>query len=90
MIWELEFNQLVKISDWEEGVRNSLLMTISKYEKRLHDIDVDVTLSEIEEENADKVSHVRRKAQITVTGKMERNNEDFRFNTLLYISPLSQ
>lgn len=90
MIWELEFNQLVKISDWEEGVRNSLLMTISKYEKRLHDIDVDVTLSEIEEENADKVSHVRRKAQITVTGKMERNNEDFHFNTLLYISPLSQ
>lgn len=24
MIWDLEFNQLVKISDWEEGVKNSL------------------------------------------------------------------
>ena len=22
MIWDLEFNQLVKISDWEEGVKN--------------------------------------------------------------------
>ena len=25
MIWDLEFNQLVKISDWEEGVKNSLI-----------------------------------------------------------------
>ena len=35
MIWDLEFNQLVKISDWEEGVKNSLIKTIEKYEKRL-------------------------------------------------------
>ena len=54
MIWDLEFNQLVKISDWEE------------------------------------VSHIRRKAQITVTGTMDRTNEKFNFNTSLYISPLSQ
>ena len=24
MIWDLEFNQLVKISDWEEGVKKLL------------------------------------------------------------------
>ena len=32
MIWDLEFNQLVKISDWEEGVKNSLIKTIEKYQ----------------------------------------------------------
>lgn len=90
MIWDLEFNQLVKISDWEEGVKNSLIKTIEKYEKRLRNVDVNVTLLEIEEENIDKVSHVRRKAQITVTGTMDRTNEKFSFNTSLYISPLSQ
>ena len=42
------------------------------------------------EENIDKVSHIRRKAQITVTGIMDRTNEKFSFNTSLYISPLSQ
>ena len=55
MIWDLEFNQLVKISDWEEGVKNSLIKTIEKYEKRLRNVDVNVTLLEIEEENIDKV-----------------------------------
>ena len=89
MIWDLEFNQLVKISDWEEGVKNSLIKTIEKYEKRLRNVDVNVTLLEIEEENIDKVSHIRRKAQITVTGIMDRTNEKFSFNTSLYISPLS-
>ena len=81
MIWDLEFNQLVK---------NSLIKTIEKYEKRLRNVDVNVTLLEIEEENIDKVSHIRRKAQITVTGIMDRTNEKFSFNTSLYISPLSQ
>ena len=75
MIWDLEFNQLVKISDWEEGVKNSLIKTIEKYEKRLRNVDVNVTLLEIEEENIDKVSHIRRKAQITVTGTMDRTND---------------
>ncbi len=90
MIWDLEFNQLVKISDWEEGVKNSLINTISKYEKRLRDVDVDVTLLEIEEENVNKISHIRRKAQIVVTGIMDKTNDKFSFNTSLYISPLSQ
>lgn len=90
MIWDLEFNQLVKISDWEEGVRNSLINTISKYEKRLRNVNVDVTLLEIEEENVNKMSHIRRKAQIVVTGAMDRTNEKFNFSTSLYISPLSQ
>lgn len=90
MIWDLEFNQLVRISDWEEGVKNSLIKTIEKYEKRLRNIAVNVTLLEIEEENRDKVSHIRRKAQIFVTGIMDKTNEKFSFNTSLYISPLSQ
>ena len=49
-----------------------------------------VEIPYIKEENIDKVSHIRRKAQITVTGIMDRTNEKFSFNTSLYISPLSQ
>lgn len=90
IIWDLEFNQLVKISDWEEGVRNSLIETIGKYEKRLRNVNVDVTLLEIEEESVNKISHIRRRAQITVAGIMDRTNEKFNFTTSLYISPLSQ
>lgn len=42
IIWELEFNQLVKVRDWEETVRNSLVQSITAYERRLKDVRVDV------------------------------------------------
>ena len=90
MIWELEFNQLVKASDWEDGVRNSLLLAINKYETRLDEINVDVTLSEVEEEPRNNISHVKRKAHISVTGKIKETSAPFHFKTSVNISPLSQ
>lgn len=90
LIWELEFNQLVKISDWEDGVRNSLLQTIKNFEPRLSEVDVNVALSEIEEENRTNISHVRRRAMITVTGKIIKTATPFHFSTSIHISPLSQ
>lgn len=89
IIWELEFSQLVKASDWENNVRESLTKTIQLYEKRLKDINVNVVLSEIDDENKKNI-HVRRNAQITVTGKISSTDLPFYFSTLIYISPLSQ
>ena len=90
-IWELEFNQLVKVYEWEEKVKQSLVDTINKYEKRLYDIDVKVSLSEFEKEsNLRARRDIRRKADIFVTGKIVYQDLPFHFNTTLYISPLSQ
>ena len=33
VLWELEFSQLVKISDWENRVQESLLQAITTYEE---------------------------------------------------------
>ncbi|MBM6671789.1 MULTISPECIES: GPW/gp25 family protein [Bacteroidaceae] len=88
-IWDLEFNQLVKINEWEEKVQVSLIKAIQLYEKRLKNVSVKVVLSEIEDENKKNI-HVRRKAQITVTGNIVSTDLPFHFNTLVYISPLSQ
>ena len=71
VIWELEFSQLVKISDWENRVQESLLQAITTDEERRKDISVSVVLSEIDDENK-KETHVRRKAQIAVKGKIVR------------------
>lgn len=90
-IWELEFNQLVKVYEWEEDVKQSLIDTITKYEKRLYDIDVTVNLSEFEGESS--IRHrkdIRRKADIYVEGKIIYQDIPFHFNTTLFISPLSQ
>ncbi|PKH52837.1 lysozyme [Tenacibaculum sp. Bg11-29] len=90
-IWELEFNQLVKIYEWEERVRVSLLESIVKYETRLTDIKVGVSLSEIDTDiDSEKYSQVRRKAVINVSGNIIQTGIAFNFNTSLYVSPLSQ
>ena len=90
-IWELEFNQLVKIYEWEERVRVSLLNCITKYETRLTKISVNVSLSEIDTDiDSKKYSEVRRKAVISVTGNIVQTGIAFDFNTSLYVSPLSQ
>ena len=90
IIWELEFNQLVKVRDWEETVRNSLIQSITTYERRLKDVRVDVHLSEIEEDLLGKNPNIRRQANITIHAQIESTDIPFVFNTLVYISPLSQ
>lgn len=90
IIWELEFNQLVKVRDWEEKVRESLINTINLYEKRLKDVDVQVDLSEIEDEITYKSPSIRRQASISVHAIIKDTDEPFFFNTTVYISPLSR
>lgn len=91
VIWELEFNQLIRIHDWEEEVKTSLMACISKYEKRLKDLEIDVLLSEVDDNFLQtKNSHVRRKASINISANMVGNNIPFHFNTIIYISPLAQ
>ena len=89
-IWDLEFNQLVKINKWEEKVKDSLYDAFSEYEPRLKDIDVSVRLSEIDDSSDTIDVHVRRKAEIKVFGTIVETETPFNFATLFYISPLSQ
>lgn len=89
-IWELEFHQLVRADIWEDEVSASLLATINKYEPRLKQVEVKVTLSEIEDYSHHSKVHIRRKADITVKGLLVTNQLPFYFTTAIYISPLSQ
>ncbi|CAM1355890.1 MULTISPECIES: GPW/gp25 family protein [Tenacibaculum] len=89
-IWDLEFNQLVKINKWEEKVKDSLYYAFIEYEPRLKDIRVSVRLSEIDDDAETTDVHVRRKAEIKVFGTIIETEAPFNFATLFYISPLSQ
>ena len=88
-IWELEFNQLIRTHEWEEQVSNSLQASIQKHEKRLKNVDVSVHLSEVHTESKNHVQ-VRKKAEIYVKGTIVFSEVPFHFNTILYISPITQ
>ena len=90
VIWNLEYNQTVFNQDWEENVKKSLEKTVVKYEHRLKKIEVNVELTEVEEEIRNKYPNARRRVRIGVRGLLILNDNPFYFNTYLYISPLSQ
>ncbi|MFC2530273.1 GPW/gp25 family protein [Segatella oris] len=90
VIWNLEYNQTVFNQDWEENVKKSLEKTVVKYEHRLKNIEVNVELTEVEEEIRNKYPNARRRVRIGVRGLLILNDNPFYFNTYLYISPLSQ
>lgn len=90
IIWNLEYNQVVINNDWEENVKKSLEKTITKYERRLKDIRVQVDLTEVEEEIRNKYPNARRRVKIWIFGLLVANDRPFHFSTHLYISPISQ
>ncbi|NVK64743.1 MAG: GPW/gp25 family protein [Flavobacteriales bacterium] len=91
-IWELEFNQMVKVHQWEELVERSLRDTVQKYEHRLTDLRIDVSLIQIDKSvsDFDDRTEVRKQASISIEGKMKESGTKFMFNTQLLVSPLSQ
>lgn len=90
-IWELEFSQLVKIYEWEEKVRKSIENGVKKYEKRLTDTTTNVKLTEVGNKITSKQrTEIRRKADITVRGRVLYSDLPFYFSTTVFISPLSQ
>ncbi len=66
------------------------MQSITTYERRLKDVRVDVHLSEIEGDLLGKNPNIRRQANITIHAQIESTDIPFVFNTLVYISPLSQ
>lgn len=86
IIWELELHQLIKIKDWEENVRSSLLESILCYGPRLRDVSLEVRLSEIDKGDADdyilsKHPYVTCRASIQVRGIIDSSDEAFSSQT---------
>ncbi|MEX8547210.1 MAG: GPW/gp25 family protein [Mucilaginibacter sp.] len=89
-IWDLDFELIISESIWEEKLRQSLLRSISRYEQRLYDIQVDVHIKEVNKfYPLRNVNEIKKKVEITVSGKMQETGEYYRFATSLYLSPLS-
>ncbi|MEM6816861.1 MAG: GPW/gp25 family protein [Bacteroidota bacterium] len=92
-IWELEFLQLANAHSWEERVKESIEKAIVKYEKRLKEVKVTVSLDKVEDidmKSTTKSYGVRKQAKIFVNGIMKGTDQHFNFNTKIFISPISQ
>jgi len=89
-IWDLDFELIISESMWEEKLRQSLLRSITQYETRIYDVDINVNIKEVNKfYPLRNVSEIKKKVEIVVSGKMQQTGENYVFTTSLFLSPLS-
>lgn len=88
-IWDLDFELVVSERMWEERFRQSLLRSVTDYERRLYQVEVEIKMTEVEKMFfAKNVSEIKKKVEISVSGKMNTTGENYLFTTSLFLSPL--
>ncbi|AMP97449.1 MULTISPECIES: GPW/gp25 family protein [Pedobacter] len=89
-IWDLDFELIVSETTWEEKFRQSLLRSITEYERRLYQVEVEINMTEVEKKfSLRNVTEIKKKVDISIWGKMNITGEKYYFNTGLFLSPLS-
>jgi phage baseplate assembly protein W len=89
-IWDLDFELIVSERMWEERLRQSLLRSITKYEQRIYDVQIDAHIKEVNKfYPLRNVSEIKKKVEIIINGKMHQTGENYTFTTSLFLSPLS-
>lgn len=89
-IWDLDFELIVSETTWEEKFRRSLLKSITDYENRLYQVEVEIKMTEVEKAfSARNITEIKKKVDISIRGKINITGEKYYFNTALFLSPLS-
>ena len=89
-IWDLDFELIVSERMWEERLRQSLLRSITKYEQRIYDVQIDAHIKEVNKfYPLRNVNEIKKKVEIIINGKMHQTGENYTFTTSLFLSPLS-
>lgn len=89
-IWEWDFQHIPDQNTWIAQMTKALTKTIIKYETRLYEIEVDMTIQQ--EEMIDKLKtayRIKRKLEIAIKGFVKETREPFSFRQSLFLSPIS-
>ncbi|WP_346319689.1 GPW/gp25 family protein [Chitinophaga sp. YIM B06452] len=89
-IWELDFELIVNESMWEEKMAQSIKRSVREQEKRLTGVDAFLKVEDVEKVfPLRRITEIKKKAEVTVTGKLADTGENYVFTTALFLSPLS-
>lgn len=89
-IWNLDFELIVSARLWEEKLRQSLMTSITTHEYRLTNVEIGVSITDMEKYNVLKqFIEIKKRVDIRVTGSIKKTGEPFSFHTNLFLSPLS-
>ncbi|MBS1590302.1 MAG: GPW/gp25 family protein [Bacteroidetes bacterium] len=89
-IWDLDFELIVSESMWEEKLRMSILSSIRAHEKRLANISIDLSISEVPFSHySHRNAQIKKQVDIVIKSLIVKTGEPFVFQTKLFLSPLT-
>lgn len=89
--WENEFEILSQVSDWKEIIERSVEEAVTRHEKRLTKVrvDVDIELIPFEHPKDNTVRRAKKRIKIEISGLTINTNMPFHHQSIMYFSPIS-
>jgi phage baseplate assembly protein W len=89
-IWNLQFEQFNNARLWEDVLESSLQSGIEKFEPRLHEVTVRISVREVEVSYPFReYPDIKHQASIQVQAKLRHSGERFSFSTAIFVSPIA-
>ncbi|SFI50282.1 GPW/gp25 family protein [Halpernia frigidisoli] len=89
-VWDLEFDNGVTSSSWENIFVKSLQRQIEDYEPRLTSAKVQASIKFVEHNYETKgFLEVKKKVKIIINAKLDSTGEAYNFSTEIFLSPMS-
>jgi phage baseplate assembly protein W len=86
-IWNHDFENITNAQVFKESIRESMKEAISRFEKRIEFVNVDIDIEQVV--SSIKKRRIKNRILLTVTGKLAMTNEDFVYREQFFIGPLS-
>jgi len=84
-IWDLDFELIVSEGTWEKKLCDSMLQSITNHECRLSEVEIFVTLSQIEKLNpVYKSPEMKKKVEIRLKGVIRKTGEPYNYTASLF------
>lgn len=88
-IWDHDFDNVSSVHKVKEIIRQSLLQSIQKKEKRICNVRVELLIVQEELPASEGKKSMKKRIDITVTGILQLTNERLQFRDSFFVGPLS-
>jgi phage baseplate assembly protein W len=88
-IWDFDFDNTITDNALKEGLKKSLSYALNKYERRIHTIEISVTILQTEVGETTNTKRIKKRIEVVINAVLMATNEKFDYFEYFYLGPLS-
>jgi phage baseplate assembly protein W len=88
-IWEYDFDNTMTDNRLKEGLKRSLIHALERYEKRLHNLEISINITQAELLHIANSKRVKKRIEVQIKAILIHTNEPFSYFEYFFLGPLS-